>query len=150
MASTFTSLSYHVVFSTKGRKPLIAESWSDDLYAYMGGIARAEGGMMRCAGGIEDHVHLLLDCKASVPLSHMVGRVKAASSKWVNSHGRVAERFDWQRGYSAFSVSMSGIAGVRDYIKAQRQHHATTDLREELIAFLKAHRVEYDERYLLG
>ena len=88
MAGTFTALLFHVVFSTKDRQPLISEIWSDDLYAYMGGIARSEGGSLRCAGGIEDHVHLLLECKASMPLSTVVGRIKAQSSKWVNENGK--------------------------------------------------------------
>jgi len=150
MASTFTSLLYHVVFSTKGRRPLIAQGWSDDLYAYMGGIARAEGGSLRCAGGVEDHVHLLLECKAAVPLSQLIGRIKANSGRWVNEKRKAEVRFEWQRGYSAFSVSKSQAAHVRHYIESQREHHAKTSFRDELVAFLEAHAIEFDERYVLG
>ncbi|MCB9739822.1 MAG: IS200/IS605 family transposase [Deltaproteobacteria bacterium] len=150
MAGTFTALLFHVVFSTKDRQPLISEIWSDDLYAYMGGIARSEGGSLRCAGGIEDHVHLLLECKASMPLSTVVGRIKAQSSKWVNENGKASARFDWQRGYSAFSVSAAHATRVRRYIASQREHHAVASFRDELVAFLDDHGVEFEDRFLLG
>ena len=45
MASTFTNLLYHVVYSTKHRRPLIAPNWRDDLYAYIGGIVKERDGV---------------------------------------------------------------------------------------------------------
>jgi hypothetical protein len=37
MSSTFLSLHYHVVFSTKHRQPLLHESWRPLLHQYLGG-----------------------------------------------------------------------------------------------------------------
>ena len=34
------------------------------------------------------------------------------------------------------------------YIRDQEQHHRTISLQEEFLAFLKAHRIPYDERYI--
>jgi len=36
MAGTYTQLYYHIVFSTKGRRPFITESIEDELHRYMG------------------------------------------------------------------------------------------------------------------
>ena len=44
MASTFTRLDYHVVFSTKYRKNTITADYREQLYQYIGGIIRAENG----------------------------------------------------------------------------------------------------------
>ena len=80
MASTFTNLLFHLVFSTKDRAPLLTEDLQDRLYAYLGGIVRDEGGALLSAGGMPDHVHLLTRFKADTSVSEMVRRIKANSS----------------------------------------------------------------------
>jgi hypothetical protein len=60
MGSTHLCLTYHLIFSTKHRKPLIHTLWQDRLYAYMGGIIRECGGGALMIGGLPDHMHLLI------------------------------------------------------------------------------------------
>jgi putative transposase len=55
VATTFSNLLYHVVFSTKNRLPLISEPLREPLYAAMGGILRQEGGTLLAIGGMPDH-----------------------------------------------------------------------------------------------
>lgn len=50
----------------------------------------------------------------------------------------------WQEGYGAFSYSKSQIPRVIKYIQNQQKHHKKT-FREEYIAMLVAHGVDYDE-----
>ena len=69
MANTYTSLHYHVVFSTKNRQPFLGEAIRERLFAYLGGIARENGMIALEIGGVADHVHLLLSIPASLPLS---------------------------------------------------------------------------------
>ncbi len=149
MASTFTNLLFHLVFSTKDRAPLITEGFQERLYSYLGGLVRDEGGALLAAGGMPDHVHLLACFKADTSVAEMVRRIKANSSKWI--HQEVAVRhFAWQTGYGAFSVSESQKESVKRYIQDQAQHHARLSFREELIALLERHQITYDKRYLLG
>ena len=61
MPSTYISLHYHIVFCTKGRSRIIAESWREELHSYIGGIARDLGAVARSIGGTGDHVHILPD-----------------------------------------------------------------------------------------
>ena len=56
--------------------------------------------------------------------------------------------FGWQVKYGAFSVSVSQLDKIIQYIKNQKEHHRQMTFQEEFIALLKKHRVEYDERYL--
>ncbi len=67
MPNTYTNLLFHIVYSTKYRKPLIRPSWQDELYGYTGGILRAEKGVLLVAGGIENHVHLLAKLPPTIP-----------------------------------------------------------------------------------
>ena len=50
MGSTFHSLHYHVVFSTKERRPFIDGKWRKDLHAYLGGIIRGLDGVKPGSG----------------------------------------------------------------------------------------------------
>jgi len=59
-----------------------------------------------------------------------------------------SRKFAWQDGYAAFTVSESQQARVAGYIRGQEQHHRATSFKDELLALLKRHRIEYDERYL--
>jgi REP element-mobilizing transposase RayT len=149
MGTTFANLLYHIVFSTKHRAPLIREDLRADLYGYMGGILRGEGGILLEIGGMPDHVHLLAKLRTDVAVARVVQKVKGKSSKWRNEQPSASERFEWQEGYGAFSVSESLSGKVRRYIRNQEEHHRAISFEDELIALLKRHRIPYDERYLL-
>jgi hypothetical protein len=45
-------------------------------------------------------------------------------------------------------VSASQVGRVSQYIANQQEHHRRVTFQEEFIALLKAHGIEYDERYL--
>lgn len=147
MASTFLSLHFHVVFSTKDRRPLLRADWRSELHDYLGGTVNALGGISQIVGGMADHVHLLFGLKATHCLADFMRELKKASSKWI------AERYDrefaWQDGYAAFTVSASARDKVRDYICDQEKHHAQRDYAEELKTLLEKHSVIYDPRYLV-
>ena len=56
--------------------------------------------------------------------------------------------FAWQTKYGAFSVSVSQVEKIVAYIENQAAHHRKMTFQEELIALLKKHRIDYDERFL--
>ncbi|PYK14474.1 MAG: IS200/IS605 family transposase [Verrucomicrobia bacterium] len=150
MANTYTSLHYHVVCSTKNREPFLGEAIRDRLFAYLGGIARENKMTALEIGGVADHVHLLLSIPASLALSKAVQLLKGGSSHWLKETFPNVNDFAWQDGYAVFTVSQSQLDDVRAYIRSQPEHHRTKTFVEEYRAFLTRHRIEYDERYLLG
>ena len=148
MPSTHHGLLIHVIFSTKLRYPLIRDSWRDDLFAYMGGTAKEYKATLLSSGGIEDHVHLLLKIHPSFAVADTVKLIKANSSRWINQERKVDCRFEWQRGYGAFSVSQSLSDKVKEYIANQRVHHQRQSFREEYLEMLRRHAIDFDERYV--
>ncbi|HKV13209.1 MAG TPA: IS200/IS605 family transposase [Thermoanaerobaculia bacterium] len=150
MASSLTNLLYHIVFSTKERIPLIQDHLRESLYEYIGGILRAQRGILLEIGGMPDHVHLLVKLKADLAVATAVRLIKANSSGWVNENRKIQGRFEWQAGYFGVSVSESKVADVRRYIQTQQEHHAKISFRDELIQLLQKHRIAFDEKYLLG
>jgi REP-associated tyrosine transposase len=146
MAYTFANLLTHVIFSTKGRQPLISRNLKSYLLAYMGGIIRELQGKSITANSMPDHVHLLLWLPPSMAIADAVRIVKTNSSRW--SHRKSGHRdFAWQTGYGAFSVSRSNAASVVKYIREQEKHHRRVTFQEKCIRFLKKNGVRYGERY---
>jgi putative transposase len=149
MGHTFTNHLYHVVFSTKGRLPLIDPGAREELFKYICGIARKQNGFVLRINGTADHVHILATLKASVSVSDFVRAIKANSSKWLSETFPSMQAFEWQAGYCSFSVSESVADAVKHYIDTQDQHHSTRTFAEELKALLDKHRIDYDPSHYL-
>jgi putative transposase len=145
MSGTYTDLIYHLVFSTKNRRPSINGSVRDELHRYLGGIILCEQGQPIQVGGISDHVHLLVRLKPVVALSDVMQRLKTSSSKWMRDHDECACWTGWQDGYAAFSVSRSQVERLRAYIANQDEHHRRRDFKFELRPLLEKHGIEFDE-----
>ena len=148
MPGTYSQILLHVVFSTKHREPLITPDIANRLYSYIGGIVRAEKGVMYDIGGVEDHVHMYLRWRPDGSASDLMRVVKARSSKWVHESFPMLGAFAWQEGYSAFSVSKSQEDAVKKYIAGQAEHHKKEDFKSELLRLLRVHSVEFEEKYV--
>ena len=148
MSSSYTNLIYHIVFSTKDRRPLLTEDHQERLYEYIGGTIRGLGGVSLGINGTQDHVHVLAKLRPDKALSDVLRDLKANASGWMHDVFPELKDFSWQRGYGAFTVSESNVEKIRDYIARQKEHHQKRSFRDELIEFLKANGVEYDEKYI--
>lgn len=148
MSSSYTNLIYHIIFSTKDRRPIITDAYQSRLYDYLGGTIRGLGGISLALNGMEDHVHLLAKLRPDRALSDVLRELKANASGWMHDVFPELKDFSWQRGYGAFTVSQSQVEEVRKYIAAQQEHHRKQSFRDEFIRFLQANGVEYDERYI--
>ncbi len=148
MPGTYSQLLLHVVFSTKGRAPWISAELAERLYPYIGGIIRAEKGVLYDIGGVEDHVHLYLRWRPDGSVSDLMRTVKARSSKWIHGEFSSLREFAWQEGFSVFSVSKSQEEAVKKYIAGQAEHHKKEDFKSELLRTLRAHGIEFDEKYV--
>jgi REP element-mobilizing transposase RayT len=147
MASTYLSLHYHLIFSTKNRSPFIDSQWRDRLHEYLGGTISGLGGFPQGVGGTADHVHLLIGLKATHCLADVLRELKKASSVWVHEQIGLS-LFPWQEGYAAFTVGATSRPAVRSYIANQEMHHREKSFREELVELLEKAGIEYDPKYL--
>lgn len=149
MPSTHQQLLYHIVFSTKNRKPYLQdEEARSSTFTYMAGVIKNLDGFALKIGGWVDHAHLLVRIPAKIAVSQFIGGVKANTSKHVNEASESLRKFGWQEGYGAFTVSVSQKDVVARYIQNQASHHAQESFEEEYIRLLEKHQVEYDPRYV--
>jgi len=140
---THTSLLFHYVFTTKNRVPSIPQELQARLWAYMGGIARANKMKALAVGGIADHSHVLLSLPPTITVAKAIQLVKAGSSQWMHEQTG-SRRFEWQEGYGAFSVGASQVPATIRYIDNQPQRYRKTSLNEEWELFLRKHSMFLD------
>ena len=148
MPGKYLSLRVHFIWSTLQRQRWILPEMEDELYRYIGGIFRNKDGALIEAGGDQDHIHLYASLPSTVTVAEIVNAVKSNSSGWIHEKFPQRRHFAWQKGYGAFSVSKSMEKELIPYIRNQKAHHQRVDFKEEFVAFLKRHGIEYDERYL--
>jgi REP-associated tyrosine transposase len=150
MANTYTSLHYHVIFSTKNREPWLVPAIEQRVWEYIGGIARKHKMTALQVGGVDDHIHALVTAPPTIAPFQIAQFLKGDSSKWIHQEFPSLTQFNWQDGYGAFTVSKSNIPEVVSYIQNQREHHRKRTFQEEYLEFLRVNGIEYDERYLWG
>ena len=102
------------------------------------------------AGGTANHAHVLVSLGATMPVAKAVQLLKGGSSKWIRDTFVACAAFEWQEGYAAFSIGVSGVEGTVEYIRSQDDHHRTRTFEQEYVGFLERHGIAFDQRYVLG
>jgi putative transposase len=138
----------HSTFSTKDRYPFIDSDLESRLWSYLGGIAKENRMKALAIGGTADHVHALLSLPGMMSFAKAIQLIKGGSSKWVHDTFPKQEKFGWQEGYGAFSVSASQVPTAIAYINNQKEHHRRKTFQEEFLELLKKHGIDYDSRYV--
>ena len=128
----------HLVWATWDRLPLITSDIEAQVYVAIRDKCREFGCPVYAIGGVEDHVHLLVQMHPTVAVATFVGDVKGASSHLVSHVLKPNDFFKWQGSYGAFSVDSAGMPRVIAYIKNQRIHHAERTEDVTLEFFLNA------------
>jgi putative transposase len=150
MPQSIAQIYVHIIFSTKDRYPFIDEAIENQLYAYIGEIIVNLNGIAFIINGTADHIHILMCMPRTESLSKCLEQIKKNSSKWIKTKadGGILTKFQWQRGYGAFSVSSSQRQKTIEYIKSQKQHHTRVTFKQEYLSFLKRYNVEFAPEYV--
>ena len=150
MAQSLSKIYLHVIFHTASASPVVDEEHIPRLQAYIGQLVKTTGCNVICVGGTENHVHALVQMSATETVSHLIEEMKRNSSRWMKTLAPKYEKFAWQGGYAAFSVSQSQVDTVVRYIRNQQEHHRKQSFRDEYLQFLRLYGIEYDEKYVFA
>ncbi len=145
---SYRKLIYHAVFPTHARQRTINEEHAADLYAYIAGIIKKQGGYLHAIGGMPDHVHILLEIPATITVADCIKDIKQYSSAWLYENPDFPMWDGWSEGYAGFTCSAFDIDGVVKYIDGQKEHHGKKSFAEELKEILELAHIPYDEKYL--
>ncbi len=147
MSHSLIKIWIHGVFGTKDRSSLINNSFEVELYDHI--KQKFEGDLdckVRIINGTEDHIHLLFLLSPNFSIGDIFKNIKGESSHWVNQSNFLNQKFAWQIGYGAFSVSESMVKDVELYIKNQKVHHKKITYKEELELFIKKYGLNFINR----
>ena len=145
MSHSYIKIWIHTIWATKNRLPLIRPAIEASLFSQMKEELTGCGCYVRIINGMPDHVHSLFSINAQKSIGDVIKQVKGGTSHWVNQQNTLLEKFAWQTGYAAYSVSESQFKKVFEYIKNQKSHHATNNFQREYADFIKLHKLENKE-----
>ena len=148
MANSYSQITIQYVFAVKGRQNLLLPKYNDELQKYITGIVQNRKSKMLAINNVADHMHILIGLSPTYSVAKMVQEIKNNSSKFINQKKWYPDRFEWQRGYGAFSYSHSHRDRVIKYIANQQKHHETETFRTEYHKFLTKFDIEYQNEYV--
>lgn len=139
MPHSFIKIWIHAIWATKERYPLIKTEIERSVFSNMHQQFTDTGCPVKIINGISDHVHCLFLLNAQKSIAEVIKQVKGSTSHWVNEQNIIPEKFSWQTGYAAYSVSESQLRKVYQYILNQKEHHKKKSFTQEYDEFIKLH-----------
>jgi len=142
MPHSFNKIWIHAIWATKERIPLISSVVEKKVYEIISAQLRELSCPVRIVNGMRDHIHCLFLLNPQKSVAEVLKQIKGSSSHYINQSNLIAEKFAWQTGYAAYSVSESVVERVYQYIKNQKQHHQNKTFQQEYDEFLKLYGLE--------
>jgi putative transposase len=127
---------------------LIKRQWKNELEKYITGIVQNHKHKMLVIGAMPDHIHIFIGYNINHLIPDLVEEIKTSSNTWIKQNNLSRFRFEWQKGYGAFSHSRSQIDAVVKYVLNQEKHHKKTNFRTEYLEILRKYDIQYNDDYL--
>ena len=148
MANTYTQLYIHFVFAVKNRDALIKKEWKDGLEKYITGIVQSHKHKLVSIGTMPDHIHIFIGYNVNQLIPDLIENIKTSSNEWIKTNRLSTFKFEWQKGYGAFSHSRSQLDTVVKYILSQEQHHKKKSFRVEYLEMLCKNNIVFKDEYV--
>ncbi len=142
MSHSYNKIWIHSIWATKERTPFLHQTIEQKVYHFMTNEFKEQGCPVRIINGMPDHIHCLFLLNPQKSIAEVIKQIKGSSSHYINQNDLTSEKFAWQTGYAAYSVSESAIEKVFHYIKTQKEHHQKKTFQQEYDAFLKVYGLE--------
>lgn len=119
------SLQYHIVWTTKYRKPVLVGIIESDVKKYLIETLKSLDMNIIAMETMPDHVHLLVDCKPQLRLSDAIKVLKGNTARWLFlNHPEIKKQLWgghlWNPSYFVATVSDRSLEQVTDYIDSQK------------------------------
>ena len=137
-----------MVFAVKNRDALIKKVWKDEMEMYITGIVQNHRHKMLATRAMPDHIHILIGYNINQLIPDLVEEIKTSTNAWIKEKRLSKFRFEWQKGYGAFTHSHSQIDSVVKYILSQEEHHKKKPFKDEYLEMLEKNDVVFNQEYL--
>lgn len=148
MANTYSQAYFHLVFAVKNRNALIKKSWKNQLEMYISGLIQNRRHKLLAIATMPDHIHIFFGYSMNQLIPDLVEEIKTSSNAWIRNEHLTPFKFEWQKGYGAFTYSHSKIDAVVKYILTQEAHHKNKTFRVEYLEILRKNEIMYKDEYV--
>jgi putative transposase len=129
----YSEINLHFVWHVKASLPIISPEIEPRLHRYIRSYAlQSKGLIFHEVGGTETHVHIAVTISPTLLISEWIGKLKGASSHYVNHELANCKILDWQTGYGVVSFGTKDLEWVVNYIRNQKEHHGKRATIERL------------------
>lgn len=138
---------FHIVFSPKGRKPVLYSDGESDIYSFIASQIMKYNGYVYAINGMADHIHVLVSLPTTVAHSEVIKVIKQESSKYIRERRVIPFWEGWQEGYASFTCGFRELNAIKRYIENQKEHHCRRSFIEEYRAWLVENGISPDDPY---
>jgi len=121
----------HLIWATHNYRKQLTGNLRDALQEHLVIHAEEKGVPLTSINVQPEHVHCLLSLPAKISISQVMQTFKGESSRWINENGLTELRFQWNRGFGAFSISSSHVNSLKAQIKDQDNFHKNNTFTQE-------------------
>ena len=132
MSKVYHKLFVHCVWEPYLRQPLITPKIKAILKTFFENKALRFGCRVHAVGGIENHIHVVLQLSPARSVSDIVGKLKGSSTYFLNNELGITKDFYWQDGYGAETFAERDLDKIIRYVENQEVHHRTGNLDNRL------------------
>ncbi len=123
MPHSYNKIWIHAIWATKERAPLVHTNVEQKIYQFIAEQLKELGCPVKMINGMPDHIHCLFLLHPQKSIAEVIKQLKGSSSHFINHNNLIPDKFSWQTGYAAYSVSEPVVEKVYQYIKNQKTHH---------------------------
>jgi putative transposase len=138
--NVYHEINLHFTWHTLNDAPVLTEAIENRAHHYLQHrVLQEQGVFFHAIGGTETHVHLVVSVPPTLLISDWVGKLKGASSHYINHQIANRKLLEWQTGYGVVSFGTKDLEWVKRYVRNQKEHHAKGKVYERL------ERIDHDD-----
>src|SRR6056297_3534243 len=131
MLHSHTKIWIHLIWGTKNHERIMFRENAKNIHSHLIEKSKEQEIPFEILRIQPEHIHSLINLPSNRMLSEFIKSIKGETTSWINKQNIFNQKFSWQRGFGAFSISASQYDVVKSYIKNQEDHHRRKTFKEE-------------------
>ncbi len=128
----YSEINLHFIWRVKDDSPVLRDEIEIQLHRFIRSKVMEAEVYFHEIGGTDDHIHLVVSPPPTLQLSEWIGKLKGASSHFINHRIANGKLLAWQGGYGVVSFGSKDLPWVLKYVRHQREHHADNVVQDRL------------------
>ena len=128
----YFEINLHITWPVKGAQPVLVGEVEGHLHRHLQAQILKSDVRLHGIGGTDDHVHIVVSVPPTLILSEWIGRLKGASSHFINHDILNRKDLQWDEGYGVVSCGTKDIPWLVEYATTQRPRHAAGNVFDRL------------------